>query len=54
MDYHRRSLEVVAEERPMFGDTGRGFGKLPEATDAERLAEAFDRGSERAKLAGLE
>lgn len=54
VDYYRRSLEVVAEERPMFGDIGRGFGKLPEATDAERLAEQFDRGRERAKLAGLE
>jgi len=38
----------------MWGDVGRGFGKLPEATDAERMAEEFDRGRERAKLAGLE
>ena len=38
----------------MFGDIGRGFGKLPEATEAERMAEAFDRGREWAKLAGLE
>ena len=33
---------------------GRGFGKLPEATEEERLAEEFDRGRERAKLATLE
>ena len=54
VDYYRRSLEVVPEERPMWGDIGRGFGKLPEATDAEREAERFDRGREAAKLAGLE
>lgn len=33
---------------------GLGFGKLPEATEAEKLAEQFDRGREAAKLAGLE
>lgn len=32
---------------------GGGGGKLPEATAAEKLAERFDKGWERAKLAGL-
>lgn len=29
---------------PVLADVGRGIGKLPEATDAERLAEQFGRG----------
>jgi hypothetical protein len=29
---------------PVLADVGRGFGKLPEATDAERSAERFGRG----------
>ena len=54
IDYYRRSCEVEPKERPMWGDVGRGFGTLPEATAEERLAEQFARGRERAKLAGLE
>ena len=54
IDYYRRSFEVKPKERPMWGDVGRGFGKLPEATEEEREWERFDRGREAAKLAGLE
>ncbi len=54
IDYYRRSVEVMSDERPMWGDVGRSFGKLPEATEAEKLAEQFDRGREKAKLAVLD
>jgi hypothetical protein len=54
VDYYRRSLEVVPQERPMWGDVGRMMGDLPQATEAEKLAERFDRAKEEARLAGLE
>ena len=42
-----------AETLEILGSASGG-GKLPEATVEEKLAEQFDRGRERAKLAGLE
>ena len=54
IDYYRRSFEVEPKERPLWGDVGRGFGKLPEATAEEREFERIDRSREAAKLAGLE
>ena len=54
IDYYRRSFEVEPKERPLWGDVGRGFGTLPEATAEEREAERIDRAREAARLAGLE
>ena len=54
IDYYKRSIEVMSDDRPMWGDVGRSLGKLPDATHADREAERFDRTRERIKLEGLD
>jgi len=54
MDFYRRQREDHDCARPMWGDTGRALGDIPEATAQEKRAEENARLREDMKRRGVE
>ncbi|MGB3279187.1 MAG: BrnA antitoxin family protein [Pseudorhodobacter sp.] len=54
MDYHKRRAEYHDGERPLWGDTARMLGELPEAGEEEIAAERAARVREEVKRRGIE
>lgn len=54
MDYYKRRAEYHDGERPLWGDTARMLGELPEAGEEEIAAERTARVREEVKRRGIE
>ena len=54
VDFYRQQREVHDGERPLWGDTGRALGDVPEATAQEKRTEKIARLREEMKRRGVE